>query len=433
MSPDSRSSLAAPHAHDSRALLKVIVATSVANCLELFDFTVFGLFAATIGEQFFPAANSMTSLLLAVGTFGVGFLMRPFGAFALGRYADRVGRRAAMTLTIWLMGVATACIAVCPPYAAIGISAPLIVLMARIVQGFAAGGEIGAAASYALEASPPARRGYVVSWQLAGQAAAALIGACIGVVLSHALAPAAFAAWGWRVPFAFGLLIVPVGIYVRRRLPEIAPPAFAATARRGGLLEPYRSHGGSIVLATLMMLWRTVPFYTIVIYLPSYVTRVMHMRAEVGFRSSALSALVLVVASPLGGVVADRVRRRKPLLLWSAGLTAVLVYPVFASIAHAQSELPILLGVALISLMLALGTCASTVLVLEHWPAQVRASGYAVSYAIGVALFGGTAQFIVTALVGWTGNPMSITWYVVPACLVSWVACALFRERRAAA
>ncbi|WP_240648071.1 MFS transporter [Pararobbsia silviterrae] len=402
----------------------VIAATSFISCLELFDFTVFALFAGTIGEQFFPSSNPMTSLLLAVGTFGVGFLMRPLGAIWIGRHADRRGRRAALVVTSMLMALSTAAIALCPAYAAIGVAAPIVVVIARLLAGLAAGGEVGAAATYAMDTVPVARRGFAIGWQLAGQGAAALLGACTGLALTHALTPASFASWGWRMPFALGALVAPAGLYVRLRLPETrthAPRDDEAADR--ALIRP-------VALATLMMLWRTIPFYAIVVYMPSYLTRVMHFPERVGFRCAALSALVLVIVAPLSGRLADRLTRRKPLLLATSGLTTLLVYPVFFVIVHARGEGAVLAAVAAISALIGLGASIATVLVLEGMPARARATGFAVSYALGVGIFGGTAQFAATALVRWTGDPMSVAWYVAPACLVSFIACGLFDERR---
>ena len=412
-----------------RELLKTVVAASLVTGLEMFDFTVFGFFAVMIGDQFFPAKDPMTSLLWAVGTFGVGFFMRPLGAMMIGAYADRVGRRAAMTRTSWMMALGTAALGLCPSFASIGVIAPLIVIASRSLQGFAVGGDIGVAATFVMEAGPVSRRGYLVSWQLASQGAAALLGATLGVLLTSTVSPAALASWGWRIPFLIGLLIAPVGLYVRRRLREDPIPAAARNAGTP-LAELCREHGATILLAMLMMMGQTIPVYAIVYYMPSYVTRVMHMPAITGFLASALSALLLVVIPPLSGRLIDRLPRRKPLALLASGCTAFLVYPVFLMITRATSALPILCGVGLISTMVALGAGAVALLVLEALPARVRASGMAVSHALHVALFGGTAQFIVTGLIRWTGDPMSAAWYVAPACAVSFCALMLFKEQR---
>ncbi|CAB3786188.1 Alpha-ketoglutarate permease [Paraburkholderia ultramafica] len=431
MCPDPVATYAQPAGsqENRRELLKIVVATSLVTGLETFDFTVFGFFAVMIGDQFFPATDPMTSLLLAVGTFGVGFFMRPLGATVIGAYADCVGRRAAMMRTSWMTALGTAVIGLCPSFATIGVTAPLIVIAGRSLQGFALGGDIGVAATFVMEAGPVSRRGYQVSWQLASQGAAALMGASLGVLLTSTMSPAALASWGWRIPFLIGLLIAPVGFYVRRRLRD--DPIPAATARTSGtpLVELCRGHGTTILLAMLMMMGQSVPVYAIVYYMPSYVTRVMHMPAITGFLTSALSALLLVVIPPLSGRLTDRLPRRKPLALFASGCTALLVYPVFLMITRASSALPILFGVGLISVVVALGAGVVTLLVLEAFPARVRASGVAISHALHVALFGGTAQFIVTGLIRWTGNPMSAAWYVAPACAVSFCALMLFKER----
>jgi len=298
------------------------------------------------------------------------------------------------------------------------------------LQGFAVGGDIGVAATFVMEAGPVSRRGYRVSWQLTSQGAAALLGATLGVLLTSTVSAAALASWGWRIPFLIGLLIAPVGLYVRRRLRD--GPISTNTARNAGtpLAELCREHGTTILLAMLMMMGQTIPVYAIVYYMPSYVTRVMHMPAVIGFLASALSALLLVVIPPLSGRLIDRLPRRKPLALLASGCTALLVYPVFLMITRATSALPILCAVGLISAMVAISAVAVALLVLEALPARVRASGMAVSHALHVALFGGTAQFIVTGLIRWTGDPMSAAWYVAPACAVSFCALMLFKEQR---
>ena len=414
-----------------RALAEIIFATSLVSGLELFNFTVFGFFAAMIGDQFFPSTDPMTSLLLAVGTFGVGFFMRPLGALLIGAYADRGGRRAAFNATIWLTSLGTAAIAFCPPFATLGVAAPVILVAGRLLQGFAAGGDVGVATTLTMELAPPSRRGHMVGWQLSGQGGAALLGASLGMLLTHTMPPAALAAWGWRIPFVVGLLIVPTGMYFRRRLHAPAAVHRADGRSRGTLAELCREHGKTTTLATLMMLWRTVPVYAIVFYMPSYMTRVMHLPAIIGFSSSVLSTLLLVVVPPLSGLYIDRQPRRKPLVLVTSGLTALLVYPVFLLMTRTHAIWPVLLGASLITALIALGTGANTLLVLEALPARVRASGLAISYAMGVALFGGTAQSVVTGLVKWTGDPMSAVWYIAPSCALSFCAAALFEERRA--
>ncbi|MDE1178995.1 MFS transporter [Paraburkholderia sp.] len=416
---------------DRRQLLATVISASLVTGLEMFDFTVFGYFAALIGDRFFPSHDPMTSLLLAVGTFGVGFFMRPLGAAMIGSYADRVGRRAAMIRTTALMALGTAAVGLCPSFATIGVAAPVILVIGRSLQGFALGGDLGVSATLVMETGPVSRRGFLISWQFTSQGTAALLGASLGVLLTVTMPAPSLASWGWRIPFVAGLLIAPAGWWIRRRLIDGATaPRRIATSRTGRTLlaELLRDHRKTMLLAMLMMMGQTIPVYALVFYMPSYMSRVMHMPALTGFEASALSALLLMAIPPLAGLLADRLPRRKPLALFSSGCTAVLVYPVFLMITRATTVWPVLGGVALISALVAMGAGVVALLVLEAFPAHVRASGIAISHAVHVALFGATAQFAVTGLIRMTGNPMAAAWYVAPACFVSFCAVALFRE-----
>jgi len=407
----------------------VVAATALLNGFELYDFTVFGLFAATIGDQFFPSADAMTSLLLAVATFGVGFLARPLGAIVFGSYADRFGRRAALLLTCWMAAFATLALVVCPSYASIGVAAPLIAVAARVLQGLAVGGEWGPAGALVMEVAPASRRGLVVGWLLVGHGSAPLAGALIGTWLSHMLAPAQLAAWGWRAAFAAGLPLFAVGYYVRRRLLGGEVQQQARTMHRP-LRELFRHHSKTLTVATLLMGFRTAPLYAVVFYMPTYVERVLHRHVTTGFLASALATSLLVVLAPPSGWLIDRLPRRKPLVLATASIAGVAVLPIVFLMTQAPTTIVLMGGVFCIAVLLPLGSCAATVLTLEALPSTVRATGQGMAYALGTALFGGTAQVIVTALIKWTGNPMSVAWYVAACCLLSVGALLPFKEER---
>jgi MHS family proline/betaine transporter-like MFS transporter len=327
------------------------------------------------------------------------------------------------------MAVGTAAIGCCPSFETIGLVAPIVVIAGRLLQGFAAGGEVGAATTFLMESGPASRRGFLVSWQLGSQGAAALLGALIGVVLTRSLSPSELASWGWRAPFVIGLLIAPVGLYVRRQLHDVALPESTRGTATMPLIELWQNHGRTIALATMMMIGGTVSMYIIVFYMPSYLTRVMHMPPTTGFLSATLSSLLMLVIAPLSGLLADKLKRRKPLVLFTTGCNALLVYPAFVLLTHAHSLLPVLASVGIVSALMALGSGAGTLLLLEAFPAHVRASGLAIPYAVGATLFGGTAQLVVTWLIKSTGDPMSAAWYVTPACLISLTAVALFKEQ----
>lgn len=420
-------------ADGSRSLMKIVIATSLLNGLELFDFSVFGLFAAMIGDQFFPSVDPMTSLLFAVATFGVGFLFRPVGAIVIGAYADRAGRRRALLATSWMATLGTAAIVLCPPYAALGVAAPLIVVLARVLQGLAIGGEMGAAAALVVEAASPALRGRAIGSQLAGNALAPLLGASLGSLLGSILSPEQLTAWGWRVAFAFALPLLAVGYYLRRQfLANDAPRAHTAgyaVRRRPGRLA--RHHIRTLILATLSTSFSTVSFYSIVYYMPAWLNRVMHKNVVTGFLSTAFSGLLIMMLAPPSGWLADRLPRRKPLVIAVAAALAAVIPPIFYLIIHTGTATILLAGVACITALVAVGGCVVNVLILEAWPQHVRASGYGIGYAVGTALFGGTAQLVVTALVNWSGNPMAVAWYATPCCLLSVGALLCFKEERA--
>lgn len=408
------------------------MALSLVNGIELFDFTVFGFFASAIGEQFFPAKDAMTSLLFATGTFGVGFVARLVGAMWIGAWADRHGRRPAWLATCWLAGAGTLAMVVCPPYAAIGVLAPLIVVAARVLQGLAIGGEQGTGSALLMELAPSSRLGRAMGWLYAGNGLAILLGALLGALLSHVLSPAQLSAWGWRVAFAMGLPLIAVGYFLRTQWlgrSEFHPVARAARTREP-LAELLREHGGTLAIGTLLMGFRTVPLYAVVTYMPTYVDSVLHRHMVTGFLASVVSAALLVVLSPLSGSLMDRLPRLKPALLALVAATALMIFPVCFVIAHVPTPIALLAGVACIAAVLPPGSCAASMLVLEAFPPSVRATGQGTAYALGTALFGSTAQLIATALIKWTGNPMAIAWYVALCCLLSFGALLPLRDAR---
>ncbi|MCC8393599.1 MFS transporter [Paraburkholderia sp. MMS20-SJTR3] len=405
----------------------LIAATSLGNGLEMFDFTIYSFFAVTIGKLFFPSDSAFGSLLMAVGTFGIGFVMRPLGGIVIGNYADRAGRKAAMTVTIALMALGTAFIGLAPTYATAGLLAPVIIIVGRLLQGFSAGGEIGASTTLLMESATSRTRGFLVSWQIASQGGAALIGALFGFTLSHLLSPAALESWGWRVPFLCGLLIGPVGLFIRRALHEThVQEAREKSAFREALSE----HKRALIVGILMIVGSTATMYIAVFYMPTYMIRVLHMPAGTAFVSGCVAGAMLLVGSPLAGLLADRLKRRKPVVMATTLCSALLIYPAFWLLNHTASVGAALAVVAALVACLAFGSPAGFLLLLESFPKQVRATGISVVYSFGVSLFGGFAQFIVTWLLSATGNPMSPAWYMIGCGAISLCALAAMRETR---
>ncbi|WP_438820582.1 MFS transporter [Burkholderia lata] len=412
------------------AQTRTIIATSAGNALEMFDFTVFSYFAALIGKTFFPVDSGAGPLLLAMATFGVGFVMRPLGGVLIGNYADRAGRRAALTLTIQLMIAGTALIALTPSYARIGVVAPVLVVIGRLLQGLSAGGEIGASTTFLMESGPLSGRGFMVSWQMISQGIAALLGALSGALLSAVLSADALESWGWRVPFLLGLLLGPVGFYIRRHLDETHVPTHDAGG--SAVREVFTHYLGRVVLGTLMIIGGTSTLYIFVFYMPAYAVRTLHLPMATSLLAGCASGLAMIVAALVSGLwIIDRLPRRKPMIAVTWLLSLACVYPAFRLLIAAPS---VGLMVAIVTVVMAFATAGSSaflLLIMEAFPPRVRATALATIYSFGVTIFGGFAQFNVTWLLHRTGDPMSPAWYVLACGAVSMIALWRFRERPA--
>ncbi|WP_057395620.1 MFS transporter, partial [Ralstonia solanacearum] len=335
---------------------RAIIAATIGNGLEWFDFTVYSFFAVIIARLFFPTGNDLTSFLLTVATFGVGFFMRPVGAVVLGIYADRAGRKASLTLTILLMALGTALIGLAPTYAQIGIGAPVLIVVARLIQGFSAGGEVGGATAFLIEYAPDDKRGYFASWQQASQGISFILGAAMGALVTNGLSPAQIDAWGWRIPFLFGLLIGPVGMYIRSQLHE--PPAFEARqakAARESRLAPLahvlREHPREVLGGLGVTILWTVCTYTLVFYMPTYAKQQLGLPLGATFQSTALCGAIIFVLCPLMGTLSDRVGRKR-MLGTVAPVIAAAAYPLFhwlnaSPTVQTLLQVQILLGVLL--------------------------------------------------------------------------------------
>ncbi len=378
---------------------KVIVAASVGNALEFYDFTVYGYFATQIGAAFFPGGE-LTSLLLAWGTYGTAFLARPLGALVIGSYADRHGRRAAMTLSILLMTAGTFMMAFMPGVAMIGLVAPFGILAARLLQGFSTGGEFGGATAFMLEHGGD-RGGLVASFQFISQAVASLAGAGIAYLTALAMPAAMLHDWGFRLPFVIGLLICPVGLYLRREVEETA--IFRATARVASpALSALRHHWGRILLAAGTIAGGTAGTY-LTIYLPSYAQHELHMSATSSLAVPVLGALVALVVTPLSAHWSDRVGRLLPALVFCP-LLMLAAYPAF----RAVSAAPVFAMLALTTIGLTAVRSAYSAplpaLLGEMFPPALRGVGMSVGYSLGVLVFGSLAPFINTWVIGATGD-----------------------------
>lgn len=364
------------------------------------------------------------SLLLTLGTFGVSFFMRPLGAIVLGAYADRAGRKAALTLSIVLMMAGTLVIAILPTYRTIGLAAPLILVAARLMQGFSAGGEFGSATAFLAE-HVPGRRGFFASWQIASQGLTTLLAASFGVLLTSELTAGQLAAWGWRVPFVFGLLIGPAAWYIRTRLDE-TPEFLAAKTTATPLRDTFASQKTRLLIAIGAVVLGTVSTY-LVLFMPTYGVKQLGLAPSVTFAAIALTGAIQLLFSPLVGHLSDQLGRTR-IMLVSAALLLVLIYPAFAFLV-AHPNVGTLIAVQVVLGFLMTGYFGALPgLLSEIFPVQTRTTGMSLSYNIAVTLFGGFGPFIITWLISATGSKLAPSFYMMFAAAVSLAA--LFAARR---
>jgi MHS family proline/betaine transporter-like MFS transporter len=403
---------------------RAIVAASIGNALEWFDFAVYGFFALTISKLFFPVGDQATSLLLTFGTFGVTFFMRPLGAIVLGRYADRSGRKAALVLIIGLMMLGTAIIAVVPTYASIGIAAPVAIVIARMLQGFSAGGEFGSATAFLAEQNP-LRRGFFASWQLASQGITTVLATGFGAVLSGLLSPAELEAWGWRTPFVFGLLIGPVAYYIRKRIDE-APEFRSIVPSEAPLRETVSGEKLSMLISLGVVVFGTVATY-MTLFMPTYAVRQLGLPAAGSFAAGLLYGVIQILLIPVFGALSDRYGRL-PIPAVCAVAALLATYPMFIWLANAPT-LQTLLWIWLILGVLVAGYHGSIpALMSELFPTRTRTSGLSISYSFGVMIFGGFAPFIMQWLIELTGSKLAPGYYLMLAAVISLVALAAARR-----
>lgn len=415
---------------------RAIVSATIGNAFEWYDFVVFGFLSVVIARQFFPSADPTVSALLTTATFGSAFLVRPLGGILLGIYADKAGRSKALSLVILLMTVASAIMAFTPNYQTIGLAAPILVVVARLLQGLSAGGEFGSSTAMLIEYAPRARRGYYGSWQNFGQFCAAVVAAGMGALVTRGLSPETLDAWGWRLPFLFGLLIGPVGFYIRTRLHE-APAFEAASAaqsqsapRKGGLLrDVWTNHRSALVIAFGLTVFASVAQYVLNVYLPIYSVQQLQLRVDAPFIVLMFTGTVRMILIPLFGLLSDRIGR-KPVMGASMAGYIVTLYPLFSWLVAAPSIERLLTVEMVFAILMAAALGPAATALAELFPTRTRATGLSIAYNLANTLFGGVSPFAVTWLIGVTGNKMMPAFFVTAAAVVG--ICALLAMRETA-
>ncbi len=419
-----------PTASSARAKAGAVFRVTSGNFLEQFDFFLFGFYATYIAAAFFPASSEFASLMMTFAVFGAGFLMRPLGAVILGAYIDDVGRRKGLIVTLSIMASGTILIVLVPGYESIGLLAPALVLIGRLLQGFSAGAELGGVSVYLSEIATPGRKGFFTAWQSCSQQVAVVIAAALGYALNQWMSASVVADWGWRIPFLVGCMIVPFIFLLRRNLAETEE--FAKRKHRPGMREVFNTLAQNwviVVAGMLMVALTTTAFYLITVYAPTFGKTVLHLSTA----DSLLVTLLVGVSNfcwlPLGGTLSDRIGRR-PVLLTMSGLTLATAYPALSLLVQAPTFTSMLLVLLWFSFLYGMYNGAMVAALTEIMPAEVRVAGFSLAYSLATAVFGGFTPAISTALIQYTGDKAAPGYWMSFAALCALCA-TLFLYRKA--
>lgn len=412
----------------NKSKTKLIIAASVGNFLEIFDFIVYSFFSGIIGHVFFNSDDQLTSLLISVSVFGVGFVMRPVGSIVIGSFADRHGRKTAMLVTIVIMALGSAVIGFAPPFSSIGIAAPLLIVLGRLLQGFSAGGEVGASTTLLMESAKRHQRGFFVSWQFFSQGVSTLSGSLLAAFLMRYLSPEAMESWGWRVPFWLALAIIPVGLYIRSHISD----TYDTSAIKHINEHPFKilvtKHLRQALLGMLFIFPSTVMMYTLVFFMPNYLMTVTEIEKSTTFLISSYASVIVIIFTFISGFLCDRLELRKKMAI---GILAIAFVATFFEYAFVHTFAVFIsfhtIAVGCLGLMMTF----STLIIIEAFAKNIRATAVAVIYAFGVSVFGGSAQPVVTYLLKASDrNIMSPFWYLSLSLVVGGIALMLFNEQR---
>jgi MFS transporter, MHS family, proline/betaine transporter len=415
---------------------RAVLASVIGNGLEWFDFLIYGFFAAVISQKFFPARDPTVSIILTMATFAVGFIVRPVGGVLLGIYADRVGRRRALSLLILMMAAGTLLIGITPSYDTIGLAAPLLVVFSRVLQGLSVGGEFSSATAMLVEYAKPDRKSFYASFQMSSQGVAAMLASAAVLVLTGLLSASALNGWAWRIPFLLGAVVGPVGFYIRRRVAE--SPEFAAAQRKLGPMERVgfgqflSDHTYGVVMSLASVSLATAANYIWNIYLPVFVVKQLHLPLSVVMLGVFLGALILLIGAPLVGRLADRVGPGR-VVVTAMVVFAVIAYPLFAFVALDPTPVKLIVGqvVAAIALVFIAGSFPG--FMAAQFPVRVRSTGLAIAYNLAVLVFGGLSPLTVSWLFSITHNPLSAAYYLLVVAVVALVLISLPRLLRGSA
>lgn len=410
------------------AMRKLVAATVIGNGLEWYGFTVYGIFAVTISTLFFPQGPGPAAILATFAIFGVAYIFRPLGGLVFGHYADILGRRRILLIVIGTMTLGIAILAFAPTYAMVGLAAPIILLVARIIQGFSVGGEFSTGTTFLVEHAPPGQRGLYGAFQFLSQSIAGFLGGLVGLLVIHGLGPANLAAFGWRIPFLLGLVIGPLGFYLRTTLQET--PEFEsnrATRSSAPIADAFARFKGRMLSCFFLTLGGTASFYVLYIVMPTYAVRTLGLGVGASFVAPLVGGVSQIISSPLGGVLADRLGAKR-VMFWSVLVLGILVIPAFAWLSSDPSVTRLAVVEFVLAFVLGIYGGSAATAMADLFPVGVRATGLTVGYNVGIIAFGGFAPLVVQWLIEVTKSPLAPAYYDLAGLVCAIIAVILLPE-----
>jgi len=402
---------------------QAIGAGMIGNVLEWYDFAIYGFFAVEIGRQFFPNTSPVAQLLATFGIFAVGYLMRPVGGIVIGHVSDHYGRRAALIAAITAMAVPTFLIGILPGYATLGMAAPIILTLLRMVQGLSLGGEHPSSMVFLVERAPEGRRGLLGGMAACGAIVGLLLGSATGALLASLMSPEALADWGWRVPFVMGLGVGLIGNLIRRNIEETVPEH---STERPAIVETLRNHWRLVGRIAALAAFNAVPFYLLFVYLVSVMELDNGFTPAQALLINTVSMTVLLPCMALSAWLTD-IYGRKPVLLIAIGLGFITAWPLF-TLMHQPDPVLVFAGQLGAAIFVGFFTAAFPALIVESAPAEVRCTAVALGYNLSIGIVGGLTPFLATLLVAYTDNPLAPAFLIMAAAAVAFIAALSFRE-----
>lgn len=411
------------------AARKAVISSSLGAALEWFDVIVYASFAVVIAHNFFPGGDNTLGLILTFATFAISYVIRPLGGMVLGSYADRRGRKNALTLTMMLMTIGTLIMAVAPTTSMIGPWAGVVILVSRLIQGFSAGGEFGTATTFLVETAPH-KKAFYSSWQVASQGASVFLASLFGYMLNTHLSHEALYSWGWRVPFFFGIIVGPVGLYIRAKLDE-TDDFKTSVPEKAPLKTTLTRHLGRVLTGAAVVGVATISIY-LILYMPTFAVKNLGVSASAGYLGGIVAGLVTLITVPLIGHLADRVGPAR-VMTWASVAAIVLAWPLFKLMVDHPSTLTLVVVVSVLGVIMAFAFGPLPALMSSLFPAEIRATGMSLSYNLGVTLLGGIAPLVLTWLISTTGSLDAPSYYYMTVAVLSlgglWSARTLFSQK----